>query len=180
MRARSSKARPPSSRRPTKTSDPLTVTVGILSALVLAISLRDWSRQVPVQNLVLAEFQILAAAVALSWMLQSPVTPWSWTTLSGWSVAAATIPAARQVAARLCQRLHPSPRYGYWLNLVAACLASVPVGLAFQPPPRQASTLDAIPLRLWLTALVWCLLVYLLTLPCWLDKRKAGMRPMLQ
>ena len=160
----------------------MTVTLGILSlsALVLAISLRAWSREVPVQNLVLAEALILAAAAGLSCILQSPVTPWSWTTLSGWSTATATIPVARQVAARMCQSLRLSPHYGYWLNGTAAFLASVPVSLTFQPLAEQASTLGATPLRLWLTVLGWCLLVYLLTLPCWLDKRKAGARPMLQ
>lgn len=158
----------------------MTVTLGILSALVLATSLRAWSRRVPAQNLVLAETLILAAATGLSGMLQSSTPFWTWTALSGWSVAAATIPGARLVAARIWPGLRPSPHYGYWLNGTAACLASVPVSFAFQPTLHQARTLGSTPLRLWLTVLGWCLLVYLLTLPCWLDKRKAGERPMLQ
>ena len=158
----------------------MTVTLGILSALVLATSLRAWSRQVPVQNLVLAEILILAAAAVLSGILQSPVTLWSWTTLSAWSAAAAMIPGARLIAATMCQRVRPSPHYGYWLNGTAALLASIPVSLVFQPLPGLASTLGATPLRLWFTVVAWCLLIYLLTLPCWLDKRKAGARPLLQ
>jgi len=143
----------------------------VLCLVPLLAALWVWSRRIPGQVLALALSQFAALTVGLSLLLRgSPETvpqfPWPAILIS-----MGTLPLARWMAAALCRGRRASRHYGFVLTAVAVVLATLPIGLTFQTPTPAPGPRSWPGWIYWTIIPLWCLGAYLITLPCWLDKR---------
>ena len=124
-----------------------------------------WQRRVPFQNVVLASG--LIGLLASIWVLAGWVAP---VTFGYVPLALAGILSARMTAARGLRSYRLHSVYGYWLTGVATGLGSFPLLLtAFARPALSRPAVGSY----WWAHVVLVLVSLLLTLPCYLDKRRA-------
>lgn len=133
-----------------------------------------WGKRVPAQNLVLAAGLISVLAFGLWVLLHGRPKTWIDFPWSEIMVSLAAIPLARLAAATFCRSFRRHTYYGLWLTLLSAVLASVPMGFAFRATNSTPASIRTTTPGYWIFIVTGCLVMFVVTLPCWLDKRRSA------
>ena len=135
----------------------------------------EWRRRVPAQNLWLASVWVVASLFLLTAGLgtaDAASRGWPGFRVTAAIVAMAGLFSARLAAGWLVRPWRGAPNYGWGLNLLAAGLMAGPVSFALWTELSPLTRQRLGPAGLGVIVLGWSFALLLITLPCWLDKRR--------